>query len=351
MDRVLIETVRRHDDAVLEPRRVKHLPRLLRQVREVTGIEADALQALAHRHQHLLRHADRIRHAGRQHIVGVDEQHRIIRINLREALKRRVLVIVVHHPAVRHRPAHRNAEHLPGQHRRRTCGTANVGGPGTIHRGVNIVRPPRAEVRHQPALCRTNDPVRLRRDEGLVIHLCENRGLHQLCVDERCLHREDRLVRVHDAALRQRPHRAAEAEIPQPREEILRINMQRAKVVDIRIIEVHPLEVVQHLLEPREDREARTIRILPVEHVEGHQILRSRILEITVRHRHLIEIHHHGNIPLITLIHAKSFLYGVCPHPIETASHSFSLIAQHRFLQKAMPYSRMFFRSSFRRYS
>ncbi len=308
MDRKLIETVRRHDDAVLEPRRVQHLPRLLRQVREVAGVEPNALQALAHRYQHLLRHTDRIRHTGRQHIVGVDKQHRIIRVDLREALKRRVLVIVVHHPAVRHRPAHRDAEHLPGQHRRRTCGTANVGGPGTIHRGVNIVRPTRAEVRHQPALCRADDAVRLRRDEGLVIHLRENRCLHQLRVDERRLHREDRLVRIHDTALRQRPHRATEAEIPQPREEILRINMKRAQVVDIRIIEVHPLEVVQHLLEPRENREARSIRILPVEHVEGHQILRSRILEITVRHRHLIEIHHHGNIPLIALIHFSSFL-------------------------------------------
>ena len=121
-----------------------------------------------------------------------------------------------------------------------------------------------------------------------MIHLRENRRLHQLRIDQRCLHREDRLVRIHDAALRQCPHRATEVEIPQPREEILRINMKRAQVVDIRIIEVHPLEVVQHLLEPREDREARPIRILPVEHVEGHQILRPRILEIPVRHRHLI---------------------------------------------------------------
>ena len=141
-----------------------------------------------------------------------------------------------------------------------------------------------------------------------MIHLRENRCLHQLCVDERRLHREDRLIRIHDAALPQRPHGATEAEIPQPVEKILRIDMKRAKVRDVRIIEVHPLEVVQHLLKPREDRKARTIWILPVEHVEGHQVLRPRILEITVRHRHLIEIHHHGNIPLITLIHIKSFL-------------------------------------------
>ena len=142
-----------------------------------------------------------------------------------------------------------------------------------------------------------------------MIHLRKNRCLHQLCVDEWRLHREDRLVRVHDATPRQRPHGATEAEVPQPVEEILRINMKRAQVRDIRIIEVHPLEVVQHLLEPREDREARTVRILPVEHVEGHQVLRPRILEITVRHRHLIEIHHHGNIPLITLIHVKSSFF------------------------------------------
>ena len=55
---VLVEAVGGHDLAVLQAGGVQHLPDLLGQIREVAGVQTDALEALPHRFEDLLGAAD-----------------------------------------------------------------------------------------------------------------------------------------------------------------------------------------------------------------------------------------------------------------------------------------------------
>ena len=248
-----------------------------------------------------MRDANGIRDARVDDIVRVDEQDRRIRIRHRVLFEGLVLVAIEHDPAVRHRARDRDAEHFAGRARRRADDAADVGSARAVRRRIHIVGAARTEVRDGAARRRLADAARLRRNERLVVDLCEDGRLHELRVNERCDDRQDRLIRIHDRALRQRVDIALEAEILEISEELLREHVLLAEVLDILVRERHVLHILDDLLEPSENGKATLIRILAVEDIERHLDVLVVVLEVTIGHGQFVEVHHHRDIAFIKL--------------------------------------------------
>lgn len=300
-DRELVKAVRDDNLAVRQPCFVEHLAHALGEVREVARVDADAEEALAHRLENLMRNADGIRDARMDDIVGIDEQDGRIRIRLCILLERLVLVAVEHDPAVRHRARDRDAEHLASRARRRANDTADVGSACAVRRRIHVVGAASAEVRYRTAGSRLADAARLRRDQRLVVDLCEDGRLHELRVDERCDDRQDWFIRIHDRALRQRVDVALEMEVLEVRQEFLREHVLLAEVLDILVREGHVLHILDDLLETRKDGEAAFVRILAIEDIERHLHVLVVVLEVTIGHGQFVEVHHHRDIAFIKL--------------------------------------------------
>ena len=77
--------------------------------------------------------------------------------------------------------------------------------------------------------------------------------------------------------------------------------MLLAEVLDILIREGHVLHILDDLLETRKDGKATLIRILAVEDIERHLDVLVVVLEVTIGHGHLVEVHHHRDIAFVKL--------------------------------------------------
>ena len=317
--REFVEAVGGDDFAVGEAGFVEQLTRRLREVGEVAGVYADALEPLAHRDEDVVRGLYRVGHAGVEDVVCVDEQDGVVGVELGEAAEGSVFVVVVHDPAVGHRAADGDAEHLSREDGRGAARAAYVGRARAVDGGVDVVRAARAEVRDAASLRGLHDALGFCRDERLVVYLRQYRGLYELRVDERRVDGQDRFVGVHDAAFGHRDDVAAEAVTGEPAQEVFVVYFERAQVFYVAFVEVEVLKIFEHLFEPGEYREAPAVGVPSVEYVECGEVALLVFLEIPVRHRHLVEVHHHGDVARVVLRHVcRLFLYVLCRGPFSS---------------------------------
>ena len=195
-----------------------------------------------------------------------------------------------------HGAAHGDVELLARGHRGRAADPADVAGPGPQHRGVVVVGAARAEVRDRPALGRPHDAVGLGGHQRLVVHLGKQLRLDDLRLHQVRHHRDDGLAGIHHRALREGVHVPGEAKVPQVFQEFLAEKVQPPQVFDVLGVEVHALQVLQDLLQTREDGEAALVRVLAVEDVEGHLARLLLLGEIAVGHGQLVQVHHHADV-------------------------------------------------------
>ena len=153
---------------------------------------------------------------------------------------------------------------------------------------------------------RADDAVCLRRDQGLVVDLREQRRLDELGVEQGRGHAEDRLVGVHDRALGQRGDVPAKTEAREIVEKIVRKKAQRMEIIDVGGVKVHVLNVLDDLLESRKDGKAAVVRVPAIKSVENDAVVRAAAEIVAVGHRHLVKVHHHGDVSLIVLFHNSS---------------------------------------------
>ena len=169
-----------------------------------------------------------------------------------------------------------------------------------------------AEIRHHAPLRRTHNARRLRRDQRLMVDLCEDRRLEELRVNHRRHDRQDRLVRIDDRPLRHGVNVPAKPEIPQELQKIFRKKILRTEERNILIRKRKVLHELDHMLKSCKHRIAALIRHRSEEEIERDAAVAPSLLKISVRHRHLIKIHHHGQITLVELRHGRNLLYRGC---------------------------------------
>ncbi len=158
-----------------------------------------------------------------------------------------------------------------------------------------------AKVRNRTAGSGLANAACLRRNQRLVVNLCKNSRLDELCIDERRHDRQDWLIRVHDGAFRQRINIALKPEVLEIREEFFREHMLLTEIFHVLIRELHILDVFNDLFKTREDGKAAFIRILAVEYIECHLNILVVVSEITIGHGQFVKIHHHRDITFIKL--------------------------------------------------
>ena len=103
--------------------------------------------------------------------------------------------------------------------------------------------------------------------------------------------------------------------------------MLRTEKINVLVRERKVLHEFNHMRKPREHRIAALIRYRPKEKVKRNAPIAPALLKISVRHRHLIKIHHHGQIALVKLRHGRNLLYRYYERVIELNSLYFSELA------------------------
>ena len=293
---MLVELVARHDHRVREPLLVEDPARLDGEVRKVAGIEADPDHLLAHPAELATRLAG-VPDAF-ERVVGIDEEHAVVRHRARIGFERLALGVERHHPAMGVGAAHRDVEEAAGEHVRRRAASADVGGAARGDRAVDALGPPQPELEHLvPALPgRVADARRLGRDQGLEVDHVEEGRFDDLALEDRPDHPHQRLKREDHRSLRHRVHVQRElerAEVLDERGVEQRLAVaapQRVEVGGVPFVDVQVREVVDHVAEACRHRVSAVERVVPEEQVKHRPVRFATELPVAAGHGELVEI-------------------------------------------------------------
>ena len=249
-----------------------------------------ALAALAH----LQSHRDGVLDA-LLHVVGVHEQHAVLRERLGVRAERRELVGKRHDPRVRVRARHGDVEQLARQHVRRGSAPAHDGRTAGPQTAARALRAPQAELRHG-SLRRQAHARSLRGDQRLEVHAVQKRRLDELAIHDGAGHAHQRLVREHDGALEHRVDVHTQLEGTQVVEE-LRLEqlaaagrVERAQVGHVLVRERELVHEVGQLRHAARDGVAALERVVAKVHVEAGLRVALAGLPIALRHGELVQV-------------------------------------------------------------
>ena len=153
-----------------------------------------------------------------------------------------------------------------------------------------------AELHDRTALGGPDDAVGLRGDARLVVDAQQQEGFHELRLDGRGLHRDDRFVREDGRAFRHGVNVAFELEVPQIRQELFVEDALAAQVVDVRVGKVQILHVPDDVGQAACDGEAAVVRHIAEEDVEIGLFFTEAVQEVPVAHGQLVKVREHGQV-------------------------------------------------------
>ena len=297
-DDVLIQRVRRADRAVGVAGLIKHLAGLLGQVGDVAGVDADALGALAHRLEHLVKDLDRIGHAVAQYIVGVHQQHAGIGVQLSVFFEGIILGREHLDPTVRHRAGGRDAEVARRHDAGGGAAAADVGGARAEVGSVIALGAACAELHDRAAGSGADDAAGLGGNQALMVEGDEQQRFQQLALDGRALDRDNRLLREDRHALLNGPDVAVQLEAGQIVQKLFIKGLGGAQVGDVLVGKFQMIHRVNELLQTGHDGVAAAVRHAAEEHIKDGDLIDIALVQIACRHGKLIKIGHGGQIAL-----------------------------------------------------
>ena len=136
-----------------------------------------------------------------------------------------------------------------------------------------------------------------------MVDLQQQIRLHELRLNGRGAHRDERLTREHGRTLRHGPDVAGEAEVFQIVQKCLAEQLPAAQVGNVLVGEVQVLNVVDDLLETGGDGVAAVVGHAAEEYIEVGDAILHVVVEIAVAHRQLIEIAEHGHVQRLVGVH------------------------------------------------
>ena len=295
-DEVLVQRVG-DDDLALRPARVvQHPADLLRQIGDVAGVDADAALSDPARRKDLIECADRVRDTRFQHIVGIDQQGRVLRIDL--AVRPERLVFAVKHldPGMRHGAGGGNAVDLVGNGAGGCSATADIRRARPENGGVGSLRSTGTELADDPALGRAGKPCRLGRDERLMVQHHQHIGLDELRLDRSCADGQERFPRKNDRPFRDCPDVARKVKSAQIGQKLLGKISLSAEEIEVLLGEFQIADIVHDLFESGDDRKAAVVGIFAVKDIKIDDFVLHPLCKIAVAHGQLVKIAEHGQI-------------------------------------------------------
>ena len=129
----------------------------------------------------------------------------------------------------------------------------------------------------------------------------QHHGFHQLRLDHRSAHRDNRLAREDRRPLRNGPHVTAEVEVAQIIEEGVAhaLLFQQRKV---RFAEGQILKIVDQLPDTGHDGKAAVVRHMAEKHVEPRDLVAHAVFKIAVCHGQFVKVRQHGQIPFLQCV-------------------------------------------------
>jgi hypothetical protein len=233
--------------------------------------------------------AARRRAAPRAPVVGVDQQHDVVRLRVGEVLERRDLVAVRLHERVRHGAEHRDPELAAGLDGRRPGEAGEIARACRQQRRLRAVRAPQPEIDEQPIGSSQHAARRLAGDQRTVVQQVHHPALDQLRLADRRDDAQDRLVGEKHGAFRHRVDVAGETQVCQGIDELAAEASAGGQPCEFVGGEVQVREVIDHLGNAGGDEEPPLRRQLAHEELErgdtGHLLLVVRL-----QHRQLVQI-------------------------------------------------------------
>ena len=296
LDEVFVQRVGNADDGVVHSGGVEHFPRAVAEVGKVAAVDADAAQFVAVRREVFLVDADGVRDALAQGVIGIDEQHGVVRPGFGVLQEGVVFAVVALYEGVRHGTGGGDAARKFAINVRGGDDAADVGGTGAVVGGIAAVGTAGAKFQHGATGSGVNDARRFGRDQRLVVQGEQQVGFDDVAVNQRCAHAEERRVGEDDAAFRHRPDVAPEVEVGEVIEEGVAEHPLAAQEGDVFFAKTQVLQVIQHLAESGEDGVTPAIRDFPEEVIEVGDFILPAFVEMALRHGQFVEVGQEGAV-------------------------------------------------------
>ena len=240
--------------------------------------------------------ADGVRDALAQGVIGIDEQHGVVRPGFGVLQEGVVFAVVALYEGMRHGTGGRNAARKFAIDVRGGCDPADVSRAGAVVSGISAVGTAGAKFQHRATSSSVDDTRCFGRDERLVVQGEEEIGFDDVAVNQRCAHAEERRVGEDDATFRHRPDVASEVEIGEIVKEGVAEHALAAQESDVFFVEAQVLQVIQHLAESGEDGVTPAIRDFTEEVVKVGNFVLPTFVEMALRHGQFVEVGQEGAV-------------------------------------------------------
>ena len=155
---------------------------------------------------------------------------------------------------------------------------------------VRTVGPTQSEFDHRRPGGGMIDTGRLGGHQGLKVDDCQQCRLHELCLGQRPLHCQQRLVGKYRRPLGRRRHSAAETELPQVVDKLAVEYSQPLQIRQFIRQEAQSRQVVQSRLQSGEDRIATFIGGLTKKEIEHGGLCGHAFFQVAGQHRQFVQI-------------------------------------------------------------
>ena len=127
----------------------------------------------------------------------------------------------------------------------------------------------------------------------------QDKGLHELGLDDRALYGDDWFMREDWCSFRYRPYVTGEFEVPEILQKFLREGILAAEIVDIFVGELQILHISNQLFHTCHDGKSAVVRNPSEKHVEYRFVIPDVRLKVAVCHGDFVEVGEHGQIVII----------------------------------------------------
>ena len=222
-------------------------------------------------------------------VVGVEQQHQIVRPRPRKRFERRHLVVERLDEGMRHGAVERDAEHFAGLYRGGAGETGEVARARRHQSGLGAVRPAQPEIDQHFVRRGKPHARRLGGDQRLKVQNIDQPRFDELRLRQRCGDAQDRLVGEERRAFGHGVDVAAETEVCEIIEQVW---LEAAGAFQPRNVvrrEAQLLQKIQRLLEPRCQQESAPRRQGAGEKFE-HRRVGVAMVQIGLGHVELVEV-------------------------------------------------------------
>ena len=251
-------------------------------------------------------------------VVGVEQQHEIVRPRAGKSFERRHLVVERLDEGMRHGAVERDAEHFAGQHRGGAGETGEVARPRRHQSGLGAMGPAQPEIDQH--FVRRGEPHarRLGGDQRLKMQNVDQPRFDELRLRQRRGDAQDRLVGEEHRAFGHGVHVAAETEVAQIIEQVLLEPAGALQPGDLVRREAKVLQKIERLLQPGRQQKSAPRRQGAGEKFE-HRRIGIAMVQIGLGHVELVEVGEQRADRFIGAILSAPAIAGEGRHLLRTA--------------------------------